>query len=412
MRLPDALRVKPFRRLTVAWIFANLADSALYLMLAVWTKDLTGNDAAAATVFIMLGIPALLAPIFGQIADRVSRKRVLVGANLGVAIVVLSLLTVRGTEGIWLIYAVMLIYASIAYLNMAAQTGLVRDLLSDEQLASGNGLLTTLDQALRLISPLIGTALYALWGAGAVVILTAVCFGTAAAILTQVKVKESEPETADERGTYWHEVTAGFRQLARNPILGRLTFIIAVAFGATGLVNVAVFPILEKGLHLPTSALGPLVSIQGIGAVIAGLTAAKVIGAWGEVRVFGLGILILGFGFLPGVVPNVVVFALGLTAIGFGVTWSVVAFVTLRQRLTPARLQARTGAATSIAINLPQTLVTVFAAAIIGVVDFRILVLVTGVVCLLALAAMPFGKKADGVGAGAQVVKEVETDDT
>ena len=116
-RSPAALQHPGFRRLTTAWVFTNIADSALYLMLAVWIKDLTGSDSAAALTFAMLGLPALLAPFLGQIADRYSRKRLLVIANLLVAGVVTTLLLVDSADQIVWIYAVVLVYASVACLN-------------------------------------------------------------------------------------------------------------------------------------------------------------------------------------------------------------------------------------------------------------------------------------------------------
>jgi MFS family permease len=388
-RGPAALQIPGFRRLTTAWVFTNVADSALYLMLAVWVKDLTGSDSAAALTFAMLGLPALLAPFLGQIADRYSRKWLLVIANLLVAAVSATLLLVDSVDQLGWIYAVVLVYATVAYLTASAQTGLVRDLLPDEHLASGNGVLSSIDQALRLISPLVGTALYAVWGPHAVVLLTTATFVVAAGLLATMHVAESEPESAADRGSYWTELTAGFRHLARIPVLSRLTLVVAIAFGATGLVNVAVFPAIEQGLGLPAEALGPLISVQGVGAVVGGLTAAAVIGRWGEVRVFGIGVLLLALGLLPIATSSLALVVAGLAAGGFGVTWSVVSFITLRQRLTPARLQGRTGSATAIAINLPQTLVTLVGAAALGIIDYRILVVVTGVAVILSLVLLP-----------------------
>src|SRR5690606_5658029 len=63
-----------FRRLAGAWVFTNLADSALFLMAAVWVKELTGSDVAGAFVFVALGLPAVLAPFLGMLADRLPRK--------------------------------------------------------------------------------------------------------------------------------------------------------------------------------------------------------------------------------------------------------------------------------------------------------------------------------------------------
>lgn len=385
-RRPAAWHRPGFRRLTLAWGFTNLADSALYLMVAVWVKELTGSDSAAATVFVMLGLPALAAPFLGQLADRVSRRRLVVAANLLVALAVGSLLLVDSPRWLWLLYAVMVLYSTVGYLTSAAQAGLLRDLLADEELAAGNGVLSTIDQALRLVSPLLGTGLYVLAGPRAVVVTTAACFLAAAVVLAGLRLRESPPETAAERGSYWQEVSAGVRHLRRTPPLGRVTVVIAVAFAATGMVNAAVFPALEQGMGVAASALGPLVSAQGIGALAAGATAAWAIARWGERVTIMAGTVLLGLGILPALGSSLPALVVGLVAVGFGVTWTVVAFTTLRQRLTPPRLQGRTSAAVNMAVNVPQTAMTATAAALLALVDYRWLVAAT-VLLVLAAAA-------------------------
>lgn len=200
---------------------------------------------------------------------------------------------------------------------------------------------------------------------------------------------ESDPEAASERGNWWDEISAGARHLAATDLLGRLTVLLAVAFGATGLANVAVFPVMEQGLGVPAETLGLLVSVQGVGAVVAGITAASAIGRWGEAHVFAIGLLSLAVGLGALIVALLPVVLVGLTLIGAGVTWTVVGFVTMRQRLTPPRLQGRSAAAANMAINIPQMVITLIGAAVVTLVDYRLLLLATSIVVLGAAVATP-----------------------
>lgn len=384
------LSLPPFRRLTGAWVSMNLADSALFLMLAVWVKDLTGNDAAAGSVFIFLGLPALVAPLAGRLADAMSRRTLLITGNGTVALVVLLLLFVRGPEDLWLIYAITLIYGTAQYLIGAAQSGLLRDILPDEHIAPANGLFTTIDQGLRILTPLLGTMLYVAFGATAVIALTTVCFGIAALVLLTVKVTETAP--AGKTDTY-AGIWSGFRLLLTDTSLRLIMIVLAAAFGITGLLNIMVFPLIEQGLGLDPEMLGPISTVQGIGAVVGGLTAAALIKRFDEQRTVAFGVTALAL-CLVGATAVVIMLptgsplALVLVAAawmlgGFGISWSVVGAVTLRMRVTPPHVQGRTSAAMNMMLNVPQTAVSIVGAGLILFVDFRVLL----VVCAAVLVA-------------------------
>ncbi|MCI2959413.1 MFS transporter [Agromyces atrinae] len=381
-RTPAAWRRRGYRQLTGAWMFTNLADSVLFLMVAVWVKELSDSDVAAALVFAAFGLAAVSAPFLGQLADRVSRKRLLVIANAAMVPVVLALLAVDSVDLLWLVYVVLFLYGCAGYLTAAAQSGVIRDLLPDDELAAGNGLLSTIDQAFRLGAPLVGTALYVLVGPVAVILVTAVAFLAAAVLLSRLDIVESGP--APRSGGYRREIVAGVAHLSRTSPLGRLTVTIAIAFAATGLLNVAVFPIMEQGLGVEPAMLGVFVAVQGGGAVVGGAISALIITRVGERAAVGLGLVVLALGTAALLTSSIPLVIAAMLFIGASVPVLIVAYVTLCQRLTPPGLQGRVGAASNLAFNLPQTIATLGGAALLGVVDYRWLIAMTAAVVLVS----------------------------
>lgn len=389
-RGPVAFEAPGFRRLSAAWVFTNLGDSALYLMVAVWVKEFTGSDVAAAFVFVALGLPALLAPFIGMLADRVSRKALLVGNNVVLVPLVLSLLLVHGPAQLWLVYTVIFLYSAGGYVTAAAQSGIIRGMLRDDQLASGNGVLSTIDNGLRLVSPLIGTALYVGLGAHAVVILTASCFAVAAVVLLWLPAADAPAAAADGRG-YLRELVAGFEHLFRVVALRRITLAIAIAFGATGLLNIIIFPALEA-MQVDPATIGWLVPLQGAGALVGGILSATVVTRLGEGRAAALGLVLLATGSALLTFGSLTLASVGMVVAGLGIPVTVVGFATMRQRLTPDALQGRTAAAGNVSINLPQTVISVVGAGFLAVTDYRVLIWIT-VAAVLVGAVFALGAR-------------------
>lgn len=402
IRVPLAWSAPGFPRLAAAWVATNLGDSALYLMIAVWVKQLTGSDVAAGFVFVALGLPALLAPFIGMLADRMPRRRLLVINNVVLVPIVASLLLVTGPAQLWLVYAVMFLYSAAGYVTASAQSGIIRAMLRDDQLASGNGMLSTIDNGLRLVSPLVGTALYVWMGAPAVIVLTAVSFGVAAVIVAGLPVGAVAPEREAGRG-YFRELVAGFEQLFAPQSLRVVTIAAAIGFGATGLLNIIVFPALDA-MQVDPAAIGVLVPLQGAGAVLGGLASATLVTRWGEGRAAALGLVLVAAGSVPFAFGSVVLGGAGMFVMGIGIPITVVAFSTLRQRLTPDALQGRTGAAANVLVNLPQTLVSIVGAGLLAVVDYRVLIWVA-VAAVLVGAATALTTRRVTVGAEEPAVR-------
>lgn len=386
---PSPMARRAYRRLMVGWFATNLGDSALYLVLAIWVRELTGSDAAGALVFLFLGLPALLAPWAGQLADRVRRRPLLIATNLATAAVVLALLFVQGPGQVWLIYAVTFGYGLSAYLTSAAQAGLLRDLLPDDEIGTANGIFTSIDNGMRIISPPLGAGLYVLAGPWSVVAVSVAGYLVMALMLLTVRIEESEPEPPAPGIGYWHEVSAGFRELLRDPLLRLLTIAAAVGFGLTGVLNATIFPLIEHGLQAGPAALGPAQAIQGVAALAGGLLSAAVMRRLAERRLFAWGMTLVAIGSfaafaivqwpLPEEWMRWAGIALVQWPIGFGVPWVVVGLATLRMRLVPRRLQGRTSAAMNVSINVPQMLLLAATTALMVFVDFRWLLLAAAV---------------------------------
>ena len=256
-----------------------LGDTALWLALGLWAKDLTGSSSAAGLVFLCIVAPQLAAPFAGLLVDRVRRRSLLLAVNPLTALAVLPLLTVHDAHDVWIIYAVALAYGASYTLLAAGQSALLHTLLEPDLLGPANAALQTVREALRLVAPVAGAGLYALAGGAAVALLDAATFLAATVALLALKLREPKPTRDPEP----RAIVAGARHVRAIAPLRQMVAACALCMLVIGFSETLLFE-LPHALGKPDSFVGVLMAVQGVGAIAGALTATRAIARHGELR--------------------------------------------------------------------------------------------------------------------------------
>ena len=94
-----------FRKLWLAQIVSEIGDWFYTIAIFSLLLDLTGRATSVALGLVLWVLPmTFVGPIAGAVNDRVSRRKVMIGADLARAIIVASMLLVRSASMAWLIY--------------------------------------------------------------------------------------------------------------------------------------------------------------------------------------------------------------------------------------------------------------------------------------------------------------------
>jgi MFS family permease len=348
-------------------------DTAMWLALGIWAKQLTGSSGAAGLVIFAIALPQLAAPAAGMLVDRVNRRRLLIVTNLVTAAAVLPLLAVHDRGDLWLIYGVALAYGASYSILGAGQTALLGTMLPEDLLAEANGALQTLREAQRLVAPLAGAGLFSVLGGASVALIDAATFLAAAAALILMRVDEPPPAPRDAHPLA--EALAGARHLRATVPLRQMVLASAVCLVGLGLSETLVYAIADAGLHRSPSFVGVLMATQGVGAIVGAINAARFVRRSSEGILAGVGMAAVAAGALLMTSGALVVVLVGKVLFGLGAAWIIVGAITLLQRLTPGPLQGRAYSAAELLLGAPQTLSIAAGAALVTVVDYRWLLL-------------------------------------
>jgi Na+/melibiose symporter-like transporter len=362
-------------------------DSALWLALGIWAKTITGSNAAAGLVFFAFLAPSLLAPLAGVVVDRVRRRPLLITVNLASAAIVSSLVLVRGSGSVWIIYAVTLLYGASYTLLGSGQSALLPTLVPDDaDLGDANGVLQTLRQIMRLFAPLVGAGLFAWLGGGAVALLDAGTFVVAALALVTISVREPAPARRPTDHDWRTELSAGMLHIRRSAVLRQVVVAVAVVLLVVGFAETVIFAVVDDGLHRSPSFVGVLDVTTGAGSVLGGVLAAAAVRRRGPGRTSATGMVVFAVGTSALLLGPLLTTLTGMFVAGFGVPWLVVGLWTTVQQRTPSGLQGRVYSAVDVLCHVPQTISIALGAALVAVIDYRVLILVM-VVTVLAAAA-------------------------
>jgi MFS family permease len=377
----NLMRVRDVRIFLAGWTLSQFGDWAMIIVLAIWAKDLTGSNAAAGLTFFALAAPSIFSPLAGMLVDRVRRRPLLIGVYSLEAVAVLSLLFVHDESDVWLIYAMAVFYGAAGTVGASARSALMTTTIPKDLLGEANAIFQSVREGLRLIAPLVGAGIYAAAGGGFVAVLDSVSF--IAVVISLALMKSPEPRFERVEHTFISEALAGARHIWHTIPLRQIIFSTGAALLVVGFSETVIFAVIDQGLHRAPSFLGVLSTLQGVGAIAGGLTAARGLKVIGDVRVAGIGMAAFAVGDFSFITSNLPLIAVGIAIAGFGVSWLIVGLMTAVQVRTPLRLQGRVSSAADVLISTPQTVSIALGAVLIAVVDYRVLVVAEAVAVAL-----------------------------
>lgn len=272
------------RTFLIIWIgqFISMLGSGLTNFgLAVWIFDQTGQATPFALTVMFGNIPRiLLSPVAGALVDRWNRRRVMILADTGAAVITLGtfLLLLNGQLAIWHIYIIAILHACLGAFQEPAYTASITMLVPKKDLARASGMMQ-MGQALEmLITPLLAGILFVAIGLRGVIMVDFITFFFAVSALLFVHIPQPEKtnqQPDEEKQSVWQEARFGLSYLrARSGLFGLLLYFAMVNF-FLNFSAVLMGPMVLS--FSEANALGIVQAIGGIGMLIGSIA----MGAWG-----------------------------------------------------------------------------------------------------------------------------------
>lgn len=344
-RSPGALlwRDGNFNLFWAGQTFDALGDSFSMIVMPLLVLEATGSIAQMGLVTATLGAGNLIAGLFsGIIVDRVKRRNVMIGCDLGRAFIyaLIPLGWWLSGPATWLIYVVA---AVTGYLNMTfmiTYTTFIPNIVDQNQLLSANGRLQATVALSYVTGPMLaGVASHNLGPRLSLGIIT-LTYLSSAFFMALVRARKFSDSIAGAPGLT--ELLAGLRFLMGHPVLRSVNLLLATFFFfVAGVVDISVFR-LKHDLNQSDDSVGIVFGIASLGAIMAG-------GLVSTIRArLGFGLSYLGGQIVQGLAiaalalaPSVAMFAAFSMVFTFGNTVMRVTTMSLRQQITPDHLLGR-----------------------------------------------------------------------
>jgi predicted MFS family arabinose efflux permease len=335
------------------WVgtFVSLFGSQVSLLALPLTAVLTLGAGPREMGFLSATrwLPYLL---FGLVAgvwvDRVRRRPLMIWMDLARAILVASIpaAALLGVLRIEQLFAVAFGMGVLSLFFDAGYQAYLPSIVRREALVEGNSTLELGRSVAQIGGPSLAGGLVQLMTAPLALLIDAASYLVSAAALTTIRVSEPAAERA-ERRSMWHEVREGLAWVFGNPLLRPIVLNNVSRMLAASATSAIYVLYAVRELELPPVVLGLVFAAGGPGGLLASITAPALIGRFGPgpllVVTFAaegfFALLVPAAAWVPAVAP--VVLGAHQLVVWYLVTAGSVAEISLRQAITPSRLQGR-----------------------------------------------------------------------
>jgi MFS family permease len=282
---------RDFRLLWTGEAISQIGSQITLVALFVQVYNLTHSSVAVGAVGLVQLVPMIFVSVgFGPQIDRFDRRRILLGAQVG--LMVSSVLLLIGAHlqhpPLVLIYGAAALNAAFVSISMPTRAAMTPNFVPPDQLAPAAALNQVMWNGAGVIGPalggiIVGSHLGLRWAYG--IDVASYVVAIAFALMLRPQLPNRDPEKEWVGG--WSAVSAGFRFLKGRSVL-QSTFTIDVVAMVFGMPRVLFPALAATQFHRGPQAVGWMFSAVGFGALVGALTSGWV----GRVRRQGLAIVV------------------------------------------------------------------------------------------------------------------------
>ncbi len=251
----DVFRNKDFMKLLSGQFFSNFGDAIFRISIMFFVYRMTGSATAMTLVLAAQTIPwIIIGPIAGVFADRVSRKAIMIGADIirGISILMLPLLPyVFSTNTI--IYGVVVITFILGAASatfVAPRSAAIPEITGMRLYVKAISLSQLVFQTLAVLGPIFAAPIYVLleeqtfW-------ITSGCFFISAVVIyfTTIPSASREKEEKISFKLVFNDLKSGFAFLVKHPTVRLLIFLFTFLIIGTAFAGPLLLPYLFEIKH-------------------------------------------------------------------------------------------------------------------------------------------------------------------
>ena len=326
-------RNRSFRQLWLGQVVSQMGDWFDTIALYTIILKLTGSGRDVGLLLVARFVPSFFfGPISGVIADRFSRKRIMIVSDLMRAVVVLGFLFVRRADQLWLIYVLTVFQLGLSTFFEPAKTAAIPSIVEDRELVAANAIASVTWSVMLTLGAAIGGFITCLFGTDVAFILDAVTYLLSAALIASIRLpkrkKRERQKVSLGRLLGITETIEGIKYVKDRPrVLAALLVKPAWGLGGGILTLLAVFG--ERIFPVGKDAaggIGVLFAARGIGTAVGPIVARRISGE-GNRRMqasIGIAFLIGGLFYMAFGTATSFIFALvvlGIAHCGGSILW-------------------------------------------------------------------------------------------
>ncbi|SRR6056297_357955 len=272
--IAKGIQGKSYPKFLLVWagqLMSGLGNGMTAFALGVYVYHHTQSAAAFAMVTLCLFVPSiLLRPLGGVLADRIDRRLLIIGGDLGSAAAVLFLLvlTLNGNLTLPRIYLGVGINSIFTALQAPAYKASVTDLLDAEQFAKAGGLVQLASSAQHLLSPVAAGFILSLGSLTTVLLIDLSTFLIAVAAVLTIR-KRCGGARGEADWSFTKDLKEGWRAVTSDKGVVQVVVLLSLITFFVGFLQTLCAPMLLSFTDAKT--LGLVQSISATGMLLSSL---------------------------------------------------------------------------------------------------------------------------------------------